>query len=456
MKALVIDLGSSFVKSAILDLENGKLLSQKKTISSSKRRYDDKLLFEVPVGSIVDTVKELLDQGTREYGDLTSLLLSTQMHGFVYRTGQTPEPVYVSWQDMRCLHQKSPELTYLGYLQELFSKEDMEDCGVYIKPSLGLCNLYTMLEENPGLDRNGTLYTLGSYVIEQLTGNNICHITNAAPLGLVDVRRRRWSEKILRKAGFEGIRLPQLAPSDFASYGSCTVNGRTVSVYPDYGDQQIAVLGSMPEQGDGLINIATAGQVSMVSEVFEPGEYEIRPYFEGRVLRTISNMPSGRGLDVLVRFITGGTKLLTGAEVSVGEFWSAFERQFVEDSQGIAVDMSFYATPQKLDGGEIRGITQNNLNVNTLFSAAFRDMAETYWKNLGTLAGSQPLERVVCSGGVSWKRPELIRMIGRVTGLPCRLSALDDEAMAGLYRMALCCSGICRGLDDKREMILRL
>ena len=135
---------------------------------------------------------------------------------------------------------------------------------------------------------------------------------------------------------------------------------------------------------------------------------------------------------------------------------SAFEKQFVEGDQGIAVDMSFYATPRKLDGGEIRGITQNNLNVNTLFSAAFRDMAETYWRNLVILAGSEPIERVVCSGGVSWKRPELIRMIGRVAGRSCRLSALDDEAMAGLYRMALCCSGICRGLDDKREMILRL
>ena len=77
---------------------------------------------------VKDTVKELMDQGTREYGDLTSLLLSTQMHGFVYRTGQTPEHVYVSWQDMRCLHQKSPGLTDLGYLQELFSKEDIEDC----------------------------------------------------------------------------------------------------------------------------------------------------------------------------------------------------------------------------------------------------------------------------------------------------------------------------------------
>ncbi|MCD7909038.1 MAG: hypothetical protein LUH04_15415, partial [Clostridium sp.] len=291
MKALVIDLGSSFVKSAILDLENGKLLSQKKVISSPKRRYNDALLFEVPARSIVDTVRELLDQGTREYSDLSSLLLSTQMHGFIYRTNAEKEPAYVSWQDMRCLHQKTPEHTYLAYLQEKFSRTDMEDCGVYIKPSLGLCNLYTMLDENSRIGRSGTLYTLGSYVIEQLTGNNICHITNAAPWGLVDVRRRCLSEEMIRKAGFEEITLPQLALSDFAACGSCTVNGCTVQVYPDYGDQQIAVLGSMPQPGDGLINIATAGQVSMVSDTFEPGDYEIRPYFEGRVLRTISNMP---------------------------------------------------------------------------------------------------------------------------------------------------------------------
>ena len=116
----------------------------------------------MPVGSIVDTVKELLDQGTREYGDLTSLLLSTQMHGFVYRTGQTPEPVYVSWQDMRCLHQKSPGLTYLGYLQEPVSYTHLDvykrqvlsvpegipvywkDCEHFLHGGLyGACLLYT-------------------------------------------------------------------------------------------------------------------------------------------------------------------------------------------------------------------------------------------------------------------------------------------------------------------------
>lgn len=454
MKALVIDLGSSFVKSAILDLENGQVLDEKKTISSSKRIHEDKLLFEVPARCFVDTVKALLDEGSGKYRDLTSLLISTQMHGFIYVTEETEEPVYVSWQDMRCLHKRPEQDTYLGYLQKQFSEADMADCGVYIKPSLGLCNLYTMLDENPSMPRDGTLYTLGSYVIEQLTGNNICHITNAAPWGLVDVRRRCWSGEMLRRAGFEQIRLPGLSRTDFDSCGSYTVNGLTIQVYPDYGDQQIAVLGSMPRPGDGLINIATASQVSMISREFCPGGYENRPYFEGRILRTVSNMPAGRGLDVLVRFITQSAELLTGRPVSIGEFWSAFERQFVNSAQGISVDMSFYAAPQKLDGGEIRGITQNNLNLNTLFSAAFYNMAQTYKENLGILARNETMNSVVCSGGVSLKRPELIRIIEEVMGCPCRLSARDDEALAGLYRMALCCNGICKGLDDKTELVL--
>ena len=39
------------------------------------------------------------------------------------------------------------------------SRQDMENHGVYIKPSLGLCNLYTLLEEEDLL-RDGELFTL--------------------------------------------------------------------------------------------------------------------------------------------------------------------------------------------------------------------------------------------------------------------------------------------------------
>lgn len=456
MKAIAIDLGSSFVKYAIFELENGMILNQKKIISIPKRNAQDRLVFEIPVMGIVKQVKEILAQETQKYDDIGAMIFSTQMHGFVYRTEGEQEPVYVSWQDMRCLHQRKTGETYLEYLQGLFSKEDMKECGVYIKPSLGLCNLFTMLDENPARPRNGTLYTLGSFVIEQLTGNNICHITNAAPLGLADVTRHCWSEKIIKRAGFDEIKFPKIAESDFSSCGVYEVNGSKLQVFPDYGDQQIAVLGSMSAAGEGLINIATAGQVSVIAEEFQAGDFENRPYFEKLYLRTISNMPSGRGLDVLVRFAADTVERLTNKQMGIGEFWKILEKQFEPDTKGIQVDMSFYETPWKLDGGEIRGIKPGNLNLNTLFSAAFRDMAETYKKNLDILSQNTPLKAVVCSGGVSWKRPELIRVIQTVMGCPCRLSALDDEAVAGLYRMALCCSGLYKSLADQGEQVLKI
>ena len=118
--------------------------------------------------------------------------------------------------------------------------------------------------------------------------------------------------------------------------------------------------------------------------------------------------------------------------------------------------MTFYATAAKPDGGHIKGIHQHNLSLSTLFSAAFEDMAKTYKEHLAILSGGEKLPAVVCSGGVSWKRPELIAQIRKTMGCDCRLSALKDEAMSGLYRVALCCMGICTGLEDKPHLLLQL
>ena len=106
MKAIAIDLGSSFVKYAIFELENGMILNQKKITSIPKRNAQDRLVFEIPVMGIVKQVKEILAQETQKYDDIGAMIFSTQMHGFVYRTEGEQEPVYVSWQDMRWRHQR--------------------------------------------------------------------------------------------------------------------------------------------------------------------------------------------------------------------------------------------------------------------------------------------------------------------------------------------------------------
>ena len=80
-------------------------------------------------------------------------------------------------------------------------------------------------------------------------------------------------------------------------------NGYSLKIHPDYGDMQISITGSGIRAGDVVVNIATGAQVIRYDTEFKPREYEIRPYLEGSYLYTISNMPSGRNLDVLIRFI---------------------------------------------------------------------------------------------------------------------------------------------------------
>lgn len=452
MEVIGIDIGSSFLKVSLFDMDSGKLIEKKKQPSPKRRGSGTR--FEVRAGEYVDFVRNIIDSYAKVY-NLAGVLLSTQMHGFVYSSSlKSEDDIYVSWQDMRCTERMNNGQTYLEFLQGVVSKEDMETCGVNLKPSLASCNLFTMLEQNPDIPRNGRLYTIGSYIIEKLTGRNICHPSNAAPMGLINVRDRCWEEKIISKLGFENMVLPELALDDYKACGTYYTNGQAVSVFPDYGDQQIAILGCSTTKGDGVVNIATGCQVSVITDKFIPGKYELRPYFEGTYLGTISNMPAGRGLDVLINFIKEVILRVANLQVSTADVWQKIMNGFEMDTQGILVDMSFYATTENSNGGSISRITQNNLHVNTLISAAFKDMARTYKENFKILHKLEPISRIVCSGGVSWKNPVLVEAIRQETGLPCRLSPLEDEALAGLYRAAQCCMGIHKSMKDNIGLTL--
>mgnify|MGYP002703168991 CR=1 FL=1 len=77
-----------------------------------------------------------------------------------------------------------------------------------------MCNLYAMLEDDPSIPRNGTLYTLGSYIIYSLTGKNVTHAESFAPLGFLDVHHRCIHEKIIQKMDFGRIAFPEIVLKD--------------------------------------------------------------------------------------------------------------------------------------------------------------------------------------------------------------------------------------------------
>ena len=121
MKYIAIDIGSSFVKSALLDPRTCQVVSQRKFPAPAKLPHSNRNLFEIPANQLFETVRELIEYYAREDCEASAVLLSTQMHGFVY---QTPgrEDLYISWQDMRCLDPICKDKNAMEILSERFSR----------------------------------------------------------------------------------------------------------------------------------------------------------------------------------------------------------------------------------------------------------------------------------------------------------------------------------------------
>ena len=88
--------------------------------------------------------------------------------------------------------------------------------------------------------------------------------------------------------------------------------------------------------------------------------------------------------------------------------------------------------------------------------AAFTDMAETYWKFIRQL-GERPenISRIICSGGVNWKTPQLRYSLEQISKKKCVLSTMADEALSGMYQLAMVCSGKCVKLEECRKYPLQ-
>ncbi|WP_019133403.1 sedoheptulokinase [Kallipyga massiliensis] len=454
MKYIGIDLGSSYIKAVLIDIGNNTVVGISNMKAPSNEKGLDTYKYEIQASEIVNIVKNLIDKYTKSYDDIEGIILSTQMHGFIYST-PNKEDMYISWQDMRSLtNKKGADENYISFLSKKITQESMLQQGVYIKPSLGICNLYAMLEEEQDTPRDGTFYTLGSYVINALTGQNVAHIQNAAPSGIANIVRVEKANNLLAALNLNDITYPRITNKDYEACGIYKSNGLDLKVFPDYGDMQISILGCDIGPGDVVINTATAAQVIRYSDIFLPSnDYEIRPFFDGSYLYTISNMPAGRNLDVLVNFFKEIVYELTGNKVDSQQIWKYFHKGTEYSNDELVVDINFYKNPYSLNGGSIRNITHNNLRMSIIFNAAIKNMAETYWRFIKKL-GAEPseIDQIICAGGVNWRTPELCDAIGKVSNKPWRLSSMENESIAGLFRLALVCSGRFKNMHECMEM----
>ena len=286
MRMIALDLGSTFTKAALL--VDGTVQEERQMPTPAPACKDGER-FEIDAEAYYQQVAALID-GFVAGTSVDGLLLSTQMHGYVL-TDAAMQPVtpYISWQDK--LGAK-----HLPSLRNFLTDADVYPSGVPLKGNLALCSLLARRAEGEEIPEGACFHTLGGYIIARLTGRHVCHMTNAAPTGLADIRKGCWNDVLLKKTGLFMLRMPEIVDciKPVGMY-------RGIAVYPDIGDQQVCAYGADLQLEHSLhVNVGTAGLLGALCKTFKVDRCESRPWLEkGCYLRTVSGLLGGRYIQAL-------------------------------------------------------------------------------------------------------------------------------------------------------------
>ena len=430
MNTIAIDCGSSFIKAALFD-EDGAIVKsiQRQAPIVNRNELDGTAQIDGLTALVRNIFSELLSYvGDNE----VRLGISNEMHGFLLATADgAPLIDYISWQKeygRRTIDGTTPIEIISEHPQEIVNS------GMPLRGGLPSVNLL-YLSKKIELRAEVEFYTLGDYILRSLSGiRPPIHPTNAAATGLFDLTINDWNRQLLSLVSSDKIIFPTVgtAPIEF-SFDSVSITAP-----PTIGDQQAALYGAGLARADQLsFNMGTGGQVSRLTSSLDFSDrYQLRPYFDGRFLKTIPHIPCGRALNVYLRFFRDGLKNFDAAR-SDDEIWRALMTSAATaDGGGLVCDLSFFdnaATEHNI--GSIENIGEYSLSVGNLMRAILDRLADNFIDAAERL-GSESIKKIIFSGGVA-RRIEAVRdrILSKYGSIEYVVSI--DDTLNGLYRYSL-------------------
>lgn len=430
MNIIAIDCGASFIKAA--KFQNGILVRQLQAQTPSETgglRQIEQLLI------CVQGILQELTEGEKE----VLLGISNEMHGFIlaYEDG-TAFTDYISWQnEYGGLRPNPSEASPREILEKRFGGVQLQNTGMPLRAGLPSCNLL-YLNQIGALEQEQQpycFYTLGDYILHRFAGKSLMtHPTNAAASGLYDLTQNNWNYEMISCCSGKNVIFPSVGVEgiDFR-FGETQIHA-----FPAIGDQQAALLGAGLEDTKTLsFNLGTGGQVSMLAEFYEPeAGIQIRPYFENQYLRTIPHIPSGRALNVYIRFVRN---LLWEFHVKMEDemIWKKIlALEETVDATNLQCDLSFFEnaiTEQKTGG--ISQIGEFDLTISNLFHSVFQQMAQNYLRCAGKLTvAEKKVEKLLFSGGIARKISRIRDSITMHYSPDIPAVVAENETLIGIKR----------------------
>lgn len=439
MRFVAIDLGATFIKSALLDttsftishIERVPFPPFTKNLPSGYR--------EVSAEHVLRITKEQIDRLLAVAPDCAGIVSCGQMHGLVLTDGHGVNLTdFISWMDERSLlPDPSKDGSYLETLVTRVASYNRADLIHEMTVGSTIAILFWLAVAR-GIPRGAVPCSLSDFIMSRLSKSEAkCEPTMASGFGVFDALNGAWHVEIIEKLGLGHLLWPKIAHYRDA-IGHYRSGIYPVPIYVSLGDQQCALLGSLLKAGELSVNVSTGSQVSAVRDSFEHGDYQIRPYFDGLFLHTITHLPAGRALNQIIDLLT---ELARSQGQSLEDPW-----RYIEDaSAGVAstdlrVDLVPY-TGLHRKGGGIFNIHESNLTVGQLFRAAFEHMAETYYAAALKLDPHVTWKTLVFSGGLIAKSTLLQQLIQKRFALGVRTSPSQEDTLFGLLVLSMTLSG---------------
>ncbi len=302
---VALDLGSSFIKGAVLDL--GALAI----------RHVERVPFPDPIHGlapgfrefdprqIVSATRALLERLLQHAPDAAGIVMCGQLHGTVLadERGNAVSNA-INWQDQRAL-QPYPGGggSYLDEIERRLGAEDRRRLGNEARPGVPLCHLF-WLAQNEQLPRERAIVAaIPDFVVARLCGSTPrTDVTYAYGHGALDVETLAWHRDAIEKLGLAQVDWPEIVAQGTV-VGEVPVGARRLPIFAPVGDYQCSQAGAFLDEGELSVNISTGSAVIRLAHGLEFGDFQTRPYFDGRFLRTITHIPGGRALNALVRLL---------------------------------------------------------------------------------------------------------------------------------------------------------
>jgi sugar (pentulose or hexulose) kinase len=432
---LGIDIGTSFIKGAVLDLDRARFRHVIRIPFPEPISGLDPLFSEYRPADILNAVETMI-RGLAEYAEnCEGLVMCSQMSSTVMMDGNgAAASNCIGWRDQRSLQDHpSGQGSYYDIFRQRISDAQRRALGNEMPVGAPACFLFWMAEQKrktPGL----VPVSLGNFVLRML-----CHsaageeATNAMAFGLLDLTTMRWHAEVIAHLGLDRYAWAALVPMG-EILGYFSFDGKRIPCYAPMGDYQCALAGAMLEEADLSLNISTGSQVTRVTPTLELGDYQSRPFVDGRFTNTVSHLPAGRSLNVLVDLLTELGRR-SGVVVPDPWRWIAEATESGSDTD-LEVNTSFFLGPAG-SRGAISNIGEKNLTVGTLFLAALENMAHNYWSAAERVWPDRSWQRIILTGGLANKLPALRRAIQKTFNREPLLCHGTEETLSGLLLLAM-------------------